>query len=102
MPEKNEADARALAARLHDAGIHQRSPEATFSVHTAAPPPLSRAPAGPRASSRHALIAPRTTWAHGPPAWAAPRIRTHRSTPAPSTPAGASGLPRTVPYPTPA
>ena len=44
---------------------------------------------------------PRTTSAHGPPAWAAPRTRTHRSIPAPPTPAGASRLPRAVPYPTP-
>src|SRR5256884_5788865 len=75
---------------------------ATFSAHTASPPPPSRTPAGSRASSRHASIAPRTTSARGPLAWAAPRARTHRSIPAPPTPAGASRLPRTVPYPTPA
>src|SRR5207245_4999264 len=51
---------------------------------------------------RHAPIAPRTTVAPGPRAWDAPRIRTHRSIPAPPTPARASRLPRTVPYPTPA
>src|SRR2546428_8635570 len=78
------------------------SPMATFSAHTASPPPPSRTPAGLRASSRHASIAPRTTSAHGPLAWAAPRTRTHRSIPAPPPPAGASRLPRTVPYPTPA
>src|SRR5262249_51314015 len=75
---------------------------ATFSAHTASPPPPSRTPAGSRASSRHTLIAPRTTSAHGPLAWAAPRTRTHRSIPVPPTPAGASRLPRAVPYPTPA
>jgi len=48
---------------------------ATFSAHTASPPPPSRTPAGSRASSRHAAIAPRTTSAHGPLAWAAPRTR---------------------------
>src|SRR5258707_2178774 len=42
---------------------------ATFSAHTASPPPPSRTPAGSRASSRHASIAPRTTSAHGPLAW---------------------------------
>src|SRR5262249_5622843 len=56
---------------------------ATFSAHTASPPPPSRTPAGSRASSRYASIAPRTTSARGPLAWAAPRIRTHRSIPAP-------------------
>src|SRR2546429_4506316 len=70
---------------------------ATFSAHTASPPPPSRTPAGSRASSRHASIAPRTTPARGPLAWAAPRTRTHPSIPAPPTPAGASRLPRTVP-----
>src|SRR5262249_35293867 len=69
---------------------------ATFSAHTASPPPRSRTPAGPRASSRHASIAPRTTSAHGPRAWAARRTRTHPSIPAPPAPAGASRLPRTV------
>src|SRR5712692_10246557 len=69
---------------------------ATFSAHTASPPPPGRTPAGSRASSRHASIAPRTTSAHGPLAWAAPRTRTRRSIPAPPTPAGASRLPRTV------
>src|SRR4029453_11758055 len=54
---------------------------ATFSAHTASPPPPSRTPAGSRASSRQASIAPRTTSAHGPLAWAAPRTRTHRSIP---------------------
>src|SRR5580700_6890720 len=39
---------------------------------------------------------PRTTSARGPPAWTAPRTRTHRSIPAPPTPAGASPLPRTA------
>src|ERR687887_321532 len=77
-------------------------PMATFSAHTASPPPPSRTPAGSRASSRYASIAPRTTSAHGPLAWAAPRTRTHRSIPAPPTPVGASRLPLTVPYPTPA
>src|SRR5262245_7635260 len=75
---------------------------ATFSIHTVSPPPPSRTPAGSRASSRHTSIAPRTTSAHGPLAWDAPRTRTHRSIPAPPTPAGASRLPRTVPCPTPA
>src|SRR6267154_6625133 len=83
-------------------GRHLASPMATFSAHTASPPPPSRTPAGSRASSRHASIAPRTTSARGPPGWGAPRTRTHRSIPAPPTPAGASRLPRTVPYPTPA
>jgi hypothetical protein len=64
-------------------------PMATVSAHTASPPPPSRTPAGSRASSRHASIAPRTTSAHGPLAWGAPRTRTHRSIPAPPTPAGA-------------
>src|SRR5829696_7648847 len=64
----------------------------TFSAHSASPPPPSRTPAGSQASSRYASIAPRTTSAHGPPAWAAPRTRTHRSIPAPPTPAGASRL----------
>src|SRR5215213_5498767 len=75
---------------------------ATPEAHTASPPPPSRTPAGSRASNRHASIAPRTTSAHGPLAWAAPRTRTHRSIPAPPTPEGASTLPPTVPYPTPA
>src|SRR5207244_2214872 len=75
---------------------------ATFSAHTASPPRPSRTPAGSRASSRHASIAPRTTSARDPLAWAVPRTRTHRSIPAPPTPAGASRLPRAVPYPTPA
>src|SRR5688572_20338598 len=77
-------------------------PSTTFSAHTASPPPPSRTPAGSRASSRHASIAPRTTSARGQLAWAAPRTRTHRSIPAPPTPAGASRLPRTIPCPTPA
>src|SRR5439155_13786202 len=51
-------------------------PMATFSAHTASPPPLRRTPAGSRALSRHASIAPRTTSAHGPLAWAVPRTRT--------------------------
>src|SRR6195256_5528865 len=75
---------------------------ATFSAHTASPPPPSRTPARSRASGRHASIAQRTTSARGPPAWAAPRTRTHRSIPALPTPAGASRLPRAVLYPTPA
>src|ERR1039457_922182 len=88
---------------LHDAADSGlTSPMATFSAHTASPPPPSRTPAGSRASSRHASIAPRTTSARGPLAWAAPRTRTHRSIPAPPTPAGASRLPRAIPYPTPA
>src|ERR1700739_2857999 len=88
---------------LHDAGrLGLTSPMATFSAHTASPPPPRRTPAGSRALSRPASIAPRTTSARGRLAWAAPRTRTHRSIPAPSTPAGASRLPRTVPYPTPA
>src|SRR3982074_2219349 len=68
---------------------------ATFSARSASLPPPSRTPAGLRASSRHVSIAPRTTSAHGPLAWAAPRTRTHRSIPAPPKPAGASRLPRT-------
>src|SRR6266446_2718068 len=88
---------------LHDAADSGlTSPMATFSAHTASPPPPSRTPAGSRASSRHASIVPRTTSARGPLAWGAPRTRTHRSIPAPPTPAGASRLPRAVPYPTPA
>src|SRR6266540_5688303 len=59
---------------------------ATFSARTASPLSPSRTPAGSRASSRHASIAPRTTSARGPRAWDAPRTRTHRSIPAPSTP----------------
>src|ERR1041385_6801815 len=74
----------------------------TFSAHTASPPPPSRTPAGLRASSREASIAPRITSARGPPAWRAPRTRNHRSVPAPPMPAGASRLPRTVPCPAPA
>src|SRR5438132_14250724 len=58
---------------------------ATFSARTASPLPPSRTPAGSRASGRHASIAPRTTSARGPRAWDAPRTRTHRSIPAPST-----------------
>jgi hypothetical protein len=50
-------------------------------------------PAIIRASSPGASIAPRTTSAHGPPAWAVPRTRIHRSIPVPATPAGASRLP---------
>src|SRR5690242_14244111 len=65
---------------------------ATFAAHTASPPPPSRTPAGSRASSRCTSIAPRTTSGHGPRAWGAPRTRTHRSIPAPPTPAGASRL----------
>src|SRR5688500_2463797 len=42
---------------------------ATFSARTASPRCLSRAPAGSRASSRVASIAPRTTLAHGPRSW---------------------------------
>src|SRR5438477_146292 len=53
----------------------------------------SRTPAGSRASSRHTSIAPRTTPARGPLGGAAPRTRTHRSSPAPPMPAGASRLP---------
>src|SRR5262245_14140272 len=63
---------------------------ATFSAHTASPPPPSRTPAGSRASSRYASTAPRTTSARGPLAWAAQRTRTHRSIPAPPTPSAAS------------
>src|SRR5437763_13864989 len=66
-----------------DSGI--TTPIATFSAHTASPPPPSRTPAGSRASSRYASTTPRTTSARGPLAWAAPRTRTHRSIPAPST-----------------
>src|SRR5512134_1722214 len=73
---------------------------ATFSAHTASPPPPTRTPPGSRASSRYASIAPRTTSAHGPLAWAAPRTRTHRSILVLPTPAGASRLPLTVPYQT--
>src|SRR5262249_23261257 len=75
---------------------------ATFSAHTASPPPPSRTPVGSRASSRYASIAPRTTSAHGPLAWGARRTHTHRSTPTPPTLAGASRLPLAVPYRTPA
>ena len=61
---------------LHDAADSGlTSPMATFSAHTASPPPPSRTPAGPRASSRHASIAPRTTSAHGPLAWAGQIVR---------------------------
>ncbi len=68
------------------------SPMATFSAHTASPPPLSRAPAGSRASSRHTSLAPRTASARGPLAWDAPRARTHRSIPTPNpNSANASG-----------
>src|SRR5262249_4065042 len=74
----------------------------TVSAHTASPPPRSRTPPAPRSSNRHALIALRTTSAHGPRAWAARRTRTHRAIPAPPTPAGASRLPRAGPCPTPA
>src|SRR5438067_13005663 len=88
----------ALTTRLSGAALRRI---ATFSAHTASPPPPSRTPAGLRASSRHASIAPRTTSARGPLAWAAPRTRPHRSIPAPPTPAGASRLPRAGPYPTP-
>src|SRR5712692_8866723 len=52
---------------------------AIFSADRGSPPPPTRTPAGSRASSRYASIAPRTTSARGPPAWAAPRTRTHRS-----------------------
>jgi hypothetical protein len=56
-----------------DYGMGQeRRPPATFSARTALPPPPSRTPAGSRASSRHASIAPRTTSARGPQAWDAP------------------------------
>jgi hypothetical protein len=67
----------------------QARPMATFSADTASPRPPSPTPAGPRASSRHASRVPRTTSARGPLAWGAPRTRTHRSIPAPPTPAGA-------------
>jgi NAD(P)-dependent dehydrogenase (short-subunit alcohol dehydrogenase family) len=46
--------------------VFMSSRQATFSAHTASPPPQSQTPAGPRASSRHASIAPRTTSARGP------------------------------------
>src|SRR6267143_4410446 len=95
VPEILSGNAQHLfgAEVLHDAadwGL--TSPMATFSAHTALPPPPSRTPAGSRASSRHASIVPRTTSARGPLAWAAPRTRTHRSIPAPPTPAGASDV----------
>ena len=45
-----------LSELLHDAAIGLTSPMANFSAHTASPPP--RTPAGSRASSRHASIAP--------------------------------------------
>jgi hypothetical protein len=48
------------------------------------------------ASSPHASIDARATLARGRRAWAAPRTRTHRSVPAPPTPAGATHLPRGV------
>jgi hypothetical protein len=51
-----------------DSGL--TSPMAIFSAHIASPPPPSRTPAGSRASSRHASIAPRTTSVRGPLAWA--------------------------------
>jgi glyoxylase-like metal-dependent hydrolase (beta-lactamase superfamily II) len=41
-------------------------------------PESRRTPAGSRALSRHASIAPRTTSARGPLAWVVPRTRTHR------------------------
>src|SRR3954462_3504589 len=66
---------------------------ATFSAHTASPPLQSRTPAGSRASSRRASIAPRTMSAHDPLSSGAPRCRTHRSVRAPPAPAGASRLP---------
>ena len=56
---------------------------ATFSAHTASPPPPSRTPAGSRASSRRASIAPRTTSARDPLAGAAPRTRTLDQIPGP-------------------
>jgi hypothetical protein len=55
------------------------SPMATFSAHTASPPPPSRTPAGSRAATRHTSIAPRTMSVRGPLAWDAPRTRTHRN-----------------------
>lgn len=61
----------------------------TFSAHTASPPPPKQTPVGSRASSRHASIARRTTSAHGPLAWGAPRTRTHRSILTPPASAGA-------------
>ncbi|ADO70199.1 Monooxygenase, FAD-binding protein [Stigmatella aurantiaca DW4/3-1] len=87
--------ARTFAPMTCDEGT---SPMATFSAHTASPPPPSRTPADSRASSQHASIAPRTRSAHGPRNWAAPRTRTHRSTPAPPAQEGASIRPRTIPY----
>ncbi len=48
------------------------------------------------------FYSPVNTSARGPPAWAEPQTRTHRSIPTPPTPAAASRLPRTVPYPIPA
>src|SRR5438132_13676275 len=75
-------------------------PMATFSAHTASPPPPSRTPPGLRASTRHASIAPPTTSAHGPLAWAARRTRTHRSIPAPPTPAGPPRPPPRLTYST--
>src|ERR1043166_4121683 len=102
-------DGRPLGGGRREGGERREAGEAertqhgmATSAHTASPPPPSRIPAGSRASSRYASITPRTTSAHGPPAWGAPRTRTHRSIPAPPTPAGASRLPRTVPFPTPA
>ena len=77
-------------------------PMVTFSARTASPLPPSRTPAGSRASSRQASIAPRTRSARGPRTWDALRTRSHRSTQAPSTPVGASHPPRTVRRPTPA
>src|SRR4029453_9761038 len=58
---------------------------ATFSAHTASPPPPSRTPAGSRASSRHASLTPRTTSGHGPLPWDARLTRTHRSITCPPT-----------------
>src|SRR5688572_956431 len=62
------AGIRATNLRGSDLGTQWGKPRglsATFSAHTASPPPPSRTPAGPRASSRHASIAPRTTSVHG-------------------------------------
>src|SRR6266481_1141839 len=51
---------------LHDAADSGlTSPMATFSAHTASPPPPRRTPSGSRASSRHGSIVPRTTSARG-------------------------------------
>ena len=74
-------------------------PMATFSAHTASPPPPSRTPARSRASSRYASITPRTTSAHGPLPWDARRTRTHRSNPSSANACGSFTPPTNSPLP---